>query len=251
VTAGDNPGRMRSEAGFAMLCGVAPLPASSRQTTRHRLNRGGDWGANAPCTWQQSAGCGLTLGPARTSPAAGRTGSPNARSSAAQAVHPRGRSSSSCACNTWALTHMRASKAANTRRSASGSAAARWACGRRWARSRTPTTALAESFFATLECELLDCTRFKSHVDARLVVFEFIEGWHNPHRRHSALDYLSPLNYERSQPTAHGLRKRSPVHGTGATPRGWYERPVGGAMSKSGLCYGYPPVVSRCVQRTP
>ena len=47
VTAGDNPGRMRSEAGFAMLCGVAPLPASSGQTTRHRLNRGGDRGANS------------------------------------------------------------------------------------------------------------------------------------------------------------------------------------------------------------
>jgi putative transposase len=55
--------------------------------------------------------------------------------------------------------------------------------------------ALCESFFATLECELLDRTRFKSQVDA-LAVFEFIEGWYNPHRRHSALDYLSPINYE-------------------------------------------------------
>jgi putative transposase len=59
--------------------------------------------------------------------------------------------------------------------------------------------ALCESFFATLECELLDRTRFKSQVDARLAVFEFIEGWYNPHRRHSALDYLSPINYERSR----------------------------------------------------
>jgi transposase len=46
VTAGDNPERMGSEAGFAMLCGVAPLPASSGMTTRHRLNRGGDCTAN-------------------------------------------------------------------------------------------------------------------------------------------------------------------------------------------------------------
>ena len=60
--------------------------------------------------------------------------------------------------------------------------------------------ALCESFFATLECELLDRTRFKTQVDARLAVFEFIEGWYNPHRRHSALDYQSPINYERSQP---------------------------------------------------
>jgi putative transposase len=59
--------------------------------------------------------------------------------------------------------------------------------------------AMCESFFATLECELLDRHRFKTQVEARLAVFEFIEGWYNPHRRHSALDYQSPLNYERSQ----------------------------------------------------
>jgi hypothetical protein len=47
VTAGDNPERMTGEAGFAMLCGVAPLPASSGQTRRHRLNRGGDRAVNS------------------------------------------------------------------------------------------------------------------------------------------------------------------------------------------------------------
>lgn len=47
VTAGDNPDRLRHEAGFAMLCGVAPLPASSGKTQRHRLNRGGDRAANS------------------------------------------------------------------------------------------------------------------------------------------------------------------------------------------------------------
>ena len=47
VSAGDNPDRLRSEAAFAMLCGVAPLPASSGKTNRHRLNRGGDRQANA------------------------------------------------------------------------------------------------------------------------------------------------------------------------------------------------------------
>jgi transposase len=47
VTAGENPHRLRSEAAFAMLCGVAPLPASSGRTVRHRLNRGGDRHANA------------------------------------------------------------------------------------------------------------------------------------------------------------------------------------------------------------
>ncbi|WP_051467139.1 IS110 family transposase [Frankia saprophytica] len=47
VTMGANPDRMRSEAAFAMLCGVAPLPASSGRTHRYRLNRGGDRQANA------------------------------------------------------------------------------------------------------------------------------------------------------------------------------------------------------------
>jgi transposase len=46
VTAGDNPHRLRTEAAFAMLCGVAPLPASSGKTHRHRLNRAGDRQAN-------------------------------------------------------------------------------------------------------------------------------------------------------------------------------------------------------------
>jgi putative transposase len=59
--------------------------------------------------------------------------------------------------------------------------------------------ALCESFFATLECELLDQHRFKSQVEARMAVFDFIEGWYNPHRRHSALGYESPINYERKE----------------------------------------------------
>lgn len=57
--------------------------------------------------------------------------------------------------------------------------------------------ALCESFFATLECELLDRRAFASRAEARLAVFEFIEGWYNPHRRHSALGYTSPVDYER------------------------------------------------------
>jgi putative transposase len=59
--------------------------------------------------------------------------------------------------------------------------------------------ALCESFFATLECELLDRRRFVTHAEARLAVFDYIEGWYNPRRRHSALDYLSPLAYEKRE----------------------------------------------------
>jgi len=47
LTAGDNPQRLGSEASFAALCGVSPIPASSGKTTRHRLNRGGDRAANS------------------------------------------------------------------------------------------------------------------------------------------------------------------------------------------------------------
>ncbi len=47
VAAGDNPGRLRSDACFSMLCGASPIQASSGKTTRHRLNRGGDRQANA------------------------------------------------------------------------------------------------------------------------------------------------------------------------------------------------------------
>jgi putative transposase len=57
-----------------------------------------------------------------------------------------------------------------------------------------------ESFFATLECELLDTTRFETRALATTYIFEFIEGWYNPHRRHSALGYLSPNEFERQAP---------------------------------------------------
>lgn len=57
--------------------------------------------------------------------------------------------------------------------------------------------AMCESFFATLECELLAGRRFHTHAEAKSAVFEFIEGWYNPHRRHSALSYLSPVEFEK------------------------------------------------------
>ena len=59
--------------------------------------------------------------------------------------------------------------------------------------------AMCESFFATLECELIDRTRLRSHAEARMAVFEFIEGSYNPRRRHSSIGYLSPIDHERNQ----------------------------------------------------
>jgi putative transposase len=63
--------------------------------------------------------------------------------------------------------------------------------------------AVTESFFATLECELLDRTRFATPTQARTAVFDYLEGFYNPHRRHSTLGYLSPAEYERRHPTGY------------------------------------------------
>ena len=56
--------------------------------------------------------------------------------------------------------------------------------------------AMCESFFATLECELIDRSVFRTHAQARMAIFEFIEAWYNPHRRHSGVGQISPAQYE-------------------------------------------------------
>ena len=56
--------------------------------------------------------------------------------------------------------------------------------------------AMCESFFATLECELLARHRFTSQAEARMAIFSYIEGWYNPARRHSGIRHLSPIAYE-------------------------------------------------------
>jgi len=62
--------------------------------------------------------------------------------------------------------------------------------------------AMCESFFATLECELLDRRRFASQAEARVACFSFIEGFYNPVRLHSALGYRSPIRYEQDMQAA-------------------------------------------------
>jgi len=68
--------------------------------------------------------------------------------------------------------------------------------------------AMAESFFATLECELLARRKFRNPSEAKLALFGFIEDWYNPRRRHSSLGNLSPCEFERR--TAHGPRTLAP-----------------------------------------
>jgi transposase len=66
VAAGDNPGRLHSEAAFSMLCGASPIPASSGKTVRHRLNRGGTARPTPPGTGSWSSACAGTSRPATT-----------------------------------------------------------------------------------------------------------------------------------------------------------------------------------------
>lgn len=76
--------------------------------------------------------------------------------------------------------------------------------------------AMCESFFATLECELLDRVRFADRSQAELAVFDFIEGFYNTRRRHSALGYLAPVMFERR---ADGPLRGGPVTvSEGSTP---------------------------------
>jgi putative transposase len=79
--------------------------------------------------------------------------------------------------------------------------------------------ALAESFFATLECELLDRNRFRNQVEARMAVFQFIEGWYNPHRLHSGLGYTSPIDFERRALVATTVESIVSNRGKQTTPR--------------------------------
>ena len=86
--------------------------------------------------------------------------------------------------------------------------------------------AMAETFFATLETEWFWRHSFKSYVEARMAVFEFLEGFYSPRRRHSALDHQSPATWKplrgshRFPPHyCYDLKsKRSTVHRSGVAP---------------------------------
>lgn len=83
--------------------------------------------------------------------------------------------------------------------------------------------ALCETFFSTLERELLARRRFETKAQARMAIFEFIEGWYNPIRRHSRLGRISPIEFERRHSTdceravthrpARSVACEAPAHG--------------------------------------
>lgn len=89
--------------------------------------------------------------------------------------------------------------------------------------------AMAESFFASLECELINRRSWRTQAQARTALFTWIESWYNPRRRHSAIDYLSPNNFERKHtehvhPAQHGLPTASA--GTSQAPSAAVDNPA-------------------------
>ncbi len=69
--------------------------------------------------------------------------------------------------------------------------------------------AMAESFFATLECELIERRSFRSKAEAKAAVFSDIKGWYNPRRGHSAPGYHSPVEFERRVSPRRARQRRS------------------------------------------
>jgi putative transposase len=79
--------------------------------------------------------------------------------------------------------------------------------------------AMAESFFASLECELLNRRVFQTKQQARVALFTYIEGWYNPRRRHSGIGYLSPAQFERRHAKTSGALLL-PLPGEQTSPAG-------------------------------
>lgn len=71
--------------------------------------------------------------------------------------------------------------------------------------------AMAESFFATLECELIDRRVWKTHIEARHAIFTWIESWYNPKRRHSSIGQISPIEFERKHEQSKQAANQPPI----------------------------------------
>jgi putative transposase len=84
--------------------------------------------------------------------------------------------------------------------------------------------AMAESFFATLECELIDRRVWQTHTEARLAIFTWIEAWYNPRRRHSSIGQMSPINFERQHAKA---KKATQPNPSDPQPGGEHGLPTG------------------------
>ncbi len=96
--------------------------------------------------------------------------------------------------------------------------------------------AMAESFFATLECELIARRTWKSKAEAKTAVFAWIEGWYNPRRRHSALDHQSPMNFERKRKQQElTMQPMCLEHGLPTASVGWRQAPTAAVDNPAAL----------------
>ena len=96
--------------------------------------------------------------------------------------------------------------------------------------------AMAESFFASLECELIDRRVWKSFALARMEIFTWIEGWYNPRRRHSGLGQKSPMNFEREYVERKACQQRGVEDGL---PNGCFapvDKPPQGLLEDQSAC---------------
>ena len=91
----------------------------------------------------------------------------------------------------------------STRRGSSATGSAKPGCSGRWARSPCAyDNALMESFWGSMQIELLDRRYWRTRSELATAMFEWIEAFYNPTRRHSGLDYRSPVEFERLHKTA-------------------------------------------------
>ena len=106
--------------------------------------------------------------------------------------------------------------------------------------------AMAESFFASLECELIDRRVWQTKTQARLDVFTWIEGWYNPRRRHSGVGQMSPNNFERK----HAQKKKEKPLVTSA-PKPEHGLPTGCCAPVDKTPQGLSQSPSPCPQASP
>jgi len=171
IVAGDNIDRVRSEPAWARLCGVAPIPASSGLTNRHRLNRGGHRQANA-ALYRAVIVRMQHHQPTRAYVARRTTeGKPKPRSSDASNDSSPARSG---ACSDPSATPP---QQLDKHRS---------------------VNAVAEATFPTIKVEYVHRHQFRTRTEARLKIAAWVTDFYNRRRRHSVCDGRSPIDYERS-----------------------------------------------------
>ena len=196
VAVGDNPDRLRSEASFAMMCGVCPIPASSGKTQRHRLNR----------RRQRQANSALHMVVVRRMRTDERTRAYVARRTLEGLSK---REIMRCLKRTWPARstaysppHRVLDKHESVRGSQYCSDAYQARLGELGflasmsGKGNCYDNAVVETFFKTIKSELIWRTVFMSRSQAETAIAGYIDGFYNPVRRHSTLDFTSPVKFE-------------------------------------------------------